>query len=107
VGGVTLARAFASIETHGSVAVCGNAGGNDLVTTVLPLILRGVNLLGIDSNFCPSDFRQEAWNRLASDMPMDKLDAMTHVIPFADLPAQGEAILKGQVRGRVVVDVNA
>jgi len=107
VGGVTLARAFASIETHGSIAVCGNAGGNDLSTTVLPLILRGVNLLGIDSNFCPADLRIEAWARLAADMPMDKLDAMTEVIAFADLPAKGEAILKGQVRGRCVVDVNA
>ncbi|HUT49851.1 MAG TPA: MDR family oxidoreductase [Alphaproteobacteria bacterium] len=107
VGGVTLARAFASIETHGSIAVCGNAGGNDLATTVLPLILRGVNLLGIDSNFCPSDLRTEAWTRLASDMPMDKLDAMTEVIAFAELPAKGEAILKGKVRGRCVVDVNA
>jgi len=107
VGDVTLARAFASIETHGSIAVCGNAGGNDLVTTVLPLILRGVNLLGIDSNFCPTDLRTEAWSRLASDMPMDKLDAMSHVIPFADVPGEGEAILKGQVRGRCVVDVNA
>lgn len=107
VGGVTLARAFASIETHGSVAVCGNAGGNELVTTVLPLILRGVNLLGIDSNFCPAELRQEAWGRLATDMPMDKLDAMTEVIPFAELPTKAEAILKGQVRGRCVVDVNA
>jgi acrylyl-CoA reductase (NADPH) len=107
VGGVTLARAFAQIETHGSIAVCGNAGGNDLNTTVLPLILRGVSLLGIDSNFCPAALRREAWARLAADMPMDKLDAMTQVIPFAELPARGEAILKGQVRGRCVVDVNA
>ena len=106
VGGVTLARAFASIETHGSIAVCGNAGGNDLVATVLPLILRGVNLLGIDSNFCPTDLRNQAWGRLATDMPMDKLDAMTEVIPFAEVPARGEAILKGQVRGRCVIDVN-
>ena len=107
VGGTTLARAFAQIETHGSVAVCGNASGNDLSTTVLPLILRGVNLLGIDSVMCPHDLRNEAWGRLAETMPMDKLDAMSEVVPFADLPAKGEAILKGQVRGRCVVDVNA
>jgi acrylyl-CoA reductase (NADPH) len=107
VGGVTLARTFAQIDTHGSVAVCGNAGGNDLATTVLPLILRGVNLLGIDSNFCDPGLRGEAWARLGSTMPMDKLDAMTEVIPFAALPEKGDAILKGQVRGRTVVDVNA
>ena len=72
-----------------------------------PLILRGVNILGIDSVMCPHELRNEAWARLAKDLPMDKLDAMTEVVPFAELPAKGEAILKGQVRGRCVVDVNA
>lgn len=107
VGGTVLARTFAQIDTHGSIAVCGNAGGNELNTTVLPLILRGVNLLGIDSNFCQHDQREEAWGRLARDMPMDKLDAMTEAVPFARLPEMGEAILKGKVRGRTVIDVNA
>lgn len=107
VGGKTLARVFSQVETHGSIAVCGNAGGNDLPATVLPLILRGVNLLGIDSNFCPPARRQRAWDRLAREMPMDKLDAMTETVPLAGAIAAGERILKGQVRGRTVIDVNA
>ncbi|MGE0734536.1 MAG: MDR family oxidoreductase [Alphaproteobacteria bacterium] len=107
VGGVVLANAFVQTDTHGSVAVCGNAGGNDLKATVLPLILRGVNLLGIDSVWCPVPRRQKAWERLASDLPMDKLDAMTATKPLADLPALAHQILKGQVRGRTVIDVNA
>jgi acrylyl-CoA reductase (NADPH) len=107
VGGVTLARVFAQMNTHGSVAVCGNAGGNDLKTTVLPLILRGVNLLGIDSNYCPQALRREAWQRLTTDLPMDKLDAMTEVVPLKALPDLANKILKGQIGGRIVVDVNA
>jgi acrylyl-CoA reductase (NADPH) len=107
VGGKTLARVFTQMETHASVAVCGNAGGNDLPATVLPLILRGVNLLGIDSNYCPAARRQRAWDRLAREMPMAKLDAMTETVSLSGVVAAGERILKGQVRGRTVVDVNA
>jgi acrylyl-CoA reductase (NADPH) len=107
VGGTTLARVFAQMNTHGSVAVCGNAGGNDLKTTVLPLILRGVNLLGIDSNYCPQALRREAWQRLTTDLPTDKLDAMTEIVPLKALPDLANKILKGQIGGRVVVDVNA
>ncbi|MHA1537041.1 MAG: MDR family oxidoreductase [Alphaproteobacteria bacterium] len=107
VGGNTLARAFTQTDTHGAIAVCGNAGGNELNTTVLPLILRGVSLLGIDSNFCPSELREQAWARLSRDMPADKLDAITTVEPFARLPELGEAILEGKIRGRTVIDVNA
>ncbi len=106
VGGVTLARAYAQTAPHGALAVCGNAGGNDLNMTVLPLILRGVGLLGIDSNFCPGDLRRQAWSRLAEDMPADKLEAITTVEPFARLPELGEAILEGKIRGRTVIDVN-
>jgi acrylyl-CoA reductase (NADPH) len=107
VGGTTLARAFAQMNTHASIAVCGNAGGNELKTTVLPLILRGVNLLGIDSNYCPVELRREAWQRLTTDLPMDKLDAMTETAPLKALPDLANKILKGQVGGRVVIDVNA
>jgi acrylyl-CoA reductase (NADPH) len=107
VGGATLARAFAQMNTHASIAVCGNAGGNELKTTVLPLILRGVNLLGIDSNYCPQALRREAWQRLVTDLPMDKLDAMTQVAPLKALPELANKILKGQIGGRVVIDVNA
>ena len=107
VGGVTLARVFAQMNAHASIAVCGNASGNDLKTTVLPLILRGVNLLGIDSNFCPVELRREAWRRLTTDLPMDKLDAMTEIAPLKAVPDLANRILKGQIGGRVVIDVNA
>jgi acrylyl-CoA reductase (NADPH) len=107
VGGTTLARAYAQTAPHGALAVCGNAGGNDLNLTVLPMILRGVGLLGIDSNYCPGDLRRQAWSRLARDMPVDKLDAITTVEPFARLPELGVAILEGKIRGRTVIDVNA
>lgn len=107
VGGTTLATVLASMIPHSSVAACGLAGGMELATTVAPFILRGVNLLGIDSNFCPTDLRKEAWGRLVKDLPMDKLDAMTNVVPLAALPELENKILNGQVRGRTVVDVNA
>ncbi len=107
VGSQVLATALSQVARHGSVAACGLAGGNDLPTTVLPFILRGVNLLGIDSVYCPRERRERAWQRLASELPHDKLDAMTEVIPFDQLLEQSKAILKGQVRGRTVVDLRA
>lgn len=107
VASQTLATAIAQTARHGSVAACGLAGGNDLPTTVLPFILRGVNLLGIDSVYCPADRRGQAWTRLAAELPQDKLDAMTDVIPFDELVARSKLILKGQVRGRTVVDLGA
>lgn len=106
VGGPTLAHVLASLRLHGAVASCGNAGGVELNTTVLPLLLRGVSVLGIDSAQCPTQRRLEAWRRLAAEMPKDLLDELTTEIALADLPAEGGRILKGQVRGRVVVDVN-
>lgn len=107
VGGATLATAAAQMGLHSAVAVCGNAGGNDLATTVLPFILRGVSLLGIDSVMYPASPRRTAWQRLASDLPIGKLEAMTEVIPLDGAFAAGERILKGGVRGRTVIDVNA
>ena len=107
VGGATLATAAAQMGLHSAVAVCGNAGGNDLATTVLPFILRGVSLLGIDSVMYPAAPRKMAWQRLASDLPIGKLEAMTEVIPLDGAFAAGERILKGGVRGRTVIDVNA
>ncbi len=106
VGGTTLARVLAQTKLHGSVAAVGNAGGIKLEATVLPFLLRGVNLLGIDSATCPGPRRRQAWARLASELPMDKLDAMTSEAVLADLPDLAKQILKGQVRGRLVVDVN-
>ena len=107
VGGATLATAFAQMNVHSAIAVCGNAGGNDLGTTVLPFILRGVSLLGMDSVMYPAAPRKEAWQRLATDLPIEKLEAMTEVIPLEEAFAAGATILKGGVRGRTVVDVNA
>lgn len=106
VGGATLAHVLASLRLHGAVASCGNAGGVELNTTVLPLLLRGISVLGIDSAQCPTPRRIAAWNRLAAEMPLDLLDAMTVEAGLSDLPSLGGDILKGQVRGRVVVDVN-
>ena len=106
VGGTTLARVLAQTRLHGSVAAVGNAGGIKLEATVLPFLLRGINLLGIDSATCPTPRRRQAWARLAEELPMDKLDAMTSEAVLGDLPGLAKQILKGQVRGRLVVDVN-
>ena len=85
---------------------CGLAGGNTLETTVLPFLLRGVNILGIDSVMQPKDHRTRIWQRIVEDLPLDKLDAMTSVAPLSDVPDLAKAILKGDVRGRTVIDVN-
>ncbi len=107
VGGTMLARVLGQMKYGASVAAVGLAGGAGLPATVVPFLLRGVNLLGIDSVLQPYDNRLRAWERIARDLPMDKLDAMVQPATLADLPALGADILKGQVRGRVVVDVNA
>jgi acrylyl-CoA reductase (NADPH) len=107
VGSTTLATILTQLKYRASVAACGLAGGNDLPATVIPFLLRGVNLLGIDSVMCPMPERAEAWSRLVRDLPMDRLDAMTEVAPLSALPGLADAILKGETRGRIVVDVNA
>jgi acrylyl-CoA reductase (NADPH) len=107
VGSRILANALAQIRPNGAIAVCGLAAGADLLATVMPLILRGVSLLGINSVFVANDRRREAWRRLAADLPMDLLDSMTAVAPFADLPRLAGEIVKGRVRGRTVIDLNA
>ena len=107
VGGEMLARVLGQLKYGGSVAAVGLAGGTGLPATVIPFLLRGVNLLGIDSVMQPYDNRLRAWSRIATDLPMDKLEAMIQPATLADLPDLGRDILKGQVRGRVVVDVNA
>ncbi len=106
VGGPVLTRALAETDLHGAVAVCGLAGGVELSTTVMPFILRGVKLLGIDSATCPAEPRRMAWTRLDEILPTVVLDRMTQVIPLVEVPHWAEAILAGQVRGRIVVDPN-
>ena len=107
VGGDMLARVLGQIKYGGSVSAVGLAGGAGLPATVIPFLLRGVSLLGLDSVMQPYDNRLRAWERIANDLPMDKLEAMIHPATLGDLPALGKDILKGQVKGRVVVDVNA
>jgi acrylyl-CoA reductase (NADPH) len=107
VGSTTLATILRQTRYGRAVAACGNAGGNDLPATVLPFILRGVRLLGIDSVRCPRPRRELAWSRLAADLPTELLDAMTTIAPLGDVPALAEQILAGRTRGRVVIDVRA
>lgn len=106
VGGEMLARILGQLKYGGSVASVGLAGGAGLPATVIPFLLRGVNLLGIDSVHCPTEKRIAVWKRVATDLPLDKLEAMIVSATLADLPKLGGDILKGQVKGRVVVDVN-
>ncbi|NVK20120.1 MAG: oxidoreductase [Methylocystaceae bacterium] len=107
VGSTTLARVLAQLKYGASAAAIGLAGGNNLPTTVIPFLLRGVNLLGIDSVMCPKEKRIIAWQRIQRDLPMEKLEHMISDAKLSDLPQLGKDILAGNVRGRVVVDVNA
>ena len=106
VGSHTLANALSQIHYGGVVAACGLAQGMDLPASVAPFILRGVTLAGIDSVLCPKPLREEAWVRLATDLDRSKLAALTTTVGLEDAPSIGEAILAGEVRGRVVIDVD-
>jgi acrylyl-CoA reductase (NADPH) len=105
VGGTTLASLITQLAYRASVASCGLAGGSDLALTVLPFLLRGANLLGIDSVMCPFDRRRDAWDRLSRDLPKGKLEAITQTIPLESVGDWAGRILKGGVRGRLVVAV--
>ncbi|MEI6557106.1 MAG: MDR family oxidoreductase [Rhodospirillaceae bacterium] len=105
VGGQTLATVIAQTARHGAIAVCGLAGGSDLPTSVFPFILRGVALVGIDSVQATRLQREEAWRRLALDLDKARLDAMTTIEPLSKVFELAEAIVRGQVRGRTVIDV--
>jgi acrylyl-CoA reductase (NADPH) len=107
VGGATLAAILTQLKYRASVAACGLAGGSDLPATVLPFLLRGVNLLGIDSVMCPREERIEAWQRLVRDLPLDRLERMTETVPLSSLPDLAPKILKGEIRGRIVVEVSS
>ncbi|TCO70620.1 MDR family oxidoreductase [Rhodovulum euryhalinum] len=108
VAGAMLGRILKQMKYRTSVAAVGLAGGAAIEGALItPFILRGVNLLGIDSVLRPYQDRVRAWNRLAADLPLDKLEAMIRPATLADLPGLGADILKGRVQGRIVVDVNA
>jgi acrylyl-CoA reductase (NADPH) len=105
VGSTTLANVLSMTRYGGIVAACGLAGGMDLPTTVAPFILRGVSLIGIDSVMCPLRLREQAWDRLISDLDKGKIAAMTNEIELADVIQAGRRIVDGQVRGRIVVKI--
>jgi acrylyl-CoA reductase (NADPH) len=105
VGSRTLANAIASTQYGGAVAACGLAQGLDLPTTVAPFILRGISLLGIESVHMPMKRRIQAWDRLARDLDVKKLAAMTTAIGLKDVRGAAEDILAGKIRGRLVVDL--
>jgi acrylyl-CoA reductase (NADPH) len=107
VGSHTLANVCASTKYRGAVAACGLAGGMDLPASVAPFILRGVTLVGIDSVMCPRAERLQAWQRLATDLDVGKLALITHEISLAEAIPMAQKLLDGQVRGRVVVKVDA
>jgi acrylyl-CoA reductase (NADPH) len=106
VGSTTLATVLKQTRYRGSVAACGLAGGSDLPTTVLPFILRGVSLLGVDSVMAPADLRAQAWRRLGTDLPAGALAAISSTRGFSELPDLAEQILAGETQGRIVIDIN-
>ena len=106
VGGTMLARLLGQIKYGKSVAAVGLAGGMEVPTTIIPFLLRGINLLGIDSVMKPYEDRLQAWTRISQDLPIEKLESMIQTVSLNEVPALGKDILKGLVKGRVVVDVN-
>jgi len=107
VGGAMLSRVVKQLKYRAAVACVGNAGGVDVPLSVIPLLLRGVSLVGIDSVLQPFAARERAWARLVADLDMARLDAMTRRVGLAEVPVLGAEILKGRVQGRVLVDVAA
>ena len=107
VGGAMLSRVVKQLKYRAAVACVGNAGGADVPLSVIPLLLRGVSLVGIDSVLQPFAARERAWARLVADLDMARLDAMTRRVGLAEVPVLGAEILKGRVQGRVLVEVAA
>ena len=106
VGGETLGWLIRTMRGGGSIAAFGNAGGHELATSVLPFILRAVNLLGINTGYFDYALRQQLWARMATDLRPDHLDRMTSTISLNELPQAFNALLSGAVRGRLVVDLS-
>ncbi len=107
VGGTTLANVLTQLRTRAGCASVGLAGGHSFEASVIPFVIRGVKLLGIDSATCPSEQRIVAWNRLARELPGEALERMTTVVSLGEVSNLAGDILSGRVRGRTVVDVNA
>jgi putative YhdH/YhfP family quinone oxidoreductase len=103
VGGATLSYLIRTTHYCGSIALCGLVGGHDFAGTVIPFLLRGVNLLGIDSAMCPMSYRQAIWQRLATDLKPRNLDRIAQVIALDDLPGAVSDILQGKIKGRLLV----
>ncbi|MES9857026.1 MAG: MDR family oxidoreductase [Sedimenticola sp.] len=106
VGSHVLANACATTQYRGVVTACGLAGGMDLNTTVMPFILRGITLVGVESVMCPKGVRLEAWRRLEQDLDLSKLNAIAHEIGLSSAIKTADQLLNGELRGRVIVDVN-
>ena len=106
VGSHTLANICASIKYGGTVAACGLAQGFDFPSTVMPFILRGINLAGVDSVYCPLKDRIKAWERLASDLNMEHLNSMINIISLSEVEETTQNMLSGKTHGRIIVDVN-
>jgi acrylyl-CoA reductase (NADPH) len=107
VGGDTLTGLLRSMARHASIASCGVAGGTTFTATVFPFILRGVNILGMDALRLSNAHRRQIWERVAHDLPLELLDQIIQVEPLEKVVELGEKILAGQIRGRVVIDVNS
>lgn len=105
VGGSTLARVLGQLKPQGALAAIGNAGGNDFKSSVIPFLLRGVKLLGIDSVYQPKPRREVAWKRLAQELDLDRLEATIQEVNLASVSETAASVLRGQVRGRSVVNV--
>lgn len=106
VGGNVLARVLSETCCGGTVVAIGLVGGAELTTTVMPFILRGVTLRGVDAVMCPTSRRMIAWERLTRELPVSTLNAMSQVVPMTEVHHFAEEILAGRVQGRIVVDVN-
>ena len=106
VGGSILSRVLAEMQYNGTVAACGLANSFKLDTTVMPFILRNVRLQGVDSVSCPFTRRQQAWQRLAAELPASAYTELSQVIALAAVPEAAQAIIEGKIQGRVLVDPN-
>ena len=107
VGGSTLSGLIRTTRHGGNIALCGLVAGHDFAGTVIPFLLRGVNLLGIDSVACPMSYRQKIWQRLATDLKPRHLERLARVITLSELPRATTDILQGKITGRLLVEPRA